>query len=99
VEYFVDQYLSIIQFGLNKITRILLSPSQSSQLSSINNVSIFEKKLPRLQTFMGNTASDVTSGVKKQAEGDSSSQKCYELADLKGRYANTNFSSNFRPHS
>jgi len=33
---------------------------------------------------MGNTASDVTSGVKKQAEADSSSQKLYQLVDLKG---------------
>ncbi len=33
---------------------------------------------------MGNAASDVTSGVKKQAEADSASQKCYQLVDLKG---------------
>ena len=33
---------------------------------------------------MGNAASDVTSGVKKQAEADTTSQKLYQLVDLKG---------------
>lgn len=38
---------------------------------------------------MGNTASDVTSGVKKQAEADSNSCKLYQLADLKGQPQNS----------